>query len=418
MIKRTEDEFLPESSPGRVEARDARPAPSGLRRTSEVPVAEPWRDALLRLSLELPIDMGLQEMTRLFLDRLQPVLPTVALGVCVVDLSDSEPILMVRLPSGFSVALDRDPTRLFPKLPDEHVLALEEGVTGSTFHIACTPPAGALTAFHVHVAERAALVLGSALARARTYQKKAVTGEALLELRARLVQAEKLASLGQMVAGVVHELNNPLTSILAYADYLTRQLDSGAVLKPADVERLRRISEAAERVLKFSRDLVTYARPTPDAPEDVSLSAIVDTALRFCEHEFTLHGIEVVKRFALDLPDLLGVAGQLTQVFVNLFTNAVHAMSETGGILTIEALLDSRARLMIIEVTDTGCGIAPEHLSQVFEPFFTTKADGLGTGLGLSIVREILDVHGGSVVARSAEEGGTTFRLELPVGSR
>jgi signal transduction histidine kinase len=229
-----------------------------------------------------------------------------------------------------------------------------------------------------------------------------------------MIQAEKLASLGQIVAGIVHELNNPLTSILAYADYLSRKRRARGQDDDVedDIERLRRIEEAASRILKFSRDLVAYARPSTEVPGPVSLSEVVGKALGFCEHEFKHIGVE--HHVAEELPPIRGVSGSLIQVFVNLFTNAAHAMS-AGGQLRILARLEPNARAVLVDVEDEGQGIEPENVPLIFEPFFTTKTDGRGTGLGLSIVRGIVDMHGGTVAVRSAPGRGTVFTLTLPL---
>jgi signal transduction histidine kinase len=229
-----------------------------------------------------------------------------------------------------------------------------------------------------------------------------------------MIQAEKLASLGQIVAGIVHELNNPLTSILAYADYLARKRRARAhdADLEDDLERLRRIEEAASRILKFSRDLVAYARPSAEIPGPVSLSDVIGKALGFCEHEF--NRIRIERLVAEDLPPIRGVSGSLIQVFVNLFTNAAHAMSE-GGRLRIRARVEPAARAVLVDIEDEGLGIEPENVSLIFEPFFTTKTEGRGTGLGLSIVRGIVDTHGGTIAVRSVPGRGTVFTLTLPL---
>jgi signal transduction histidine kinase len=181
-----------------------------------------------------------------------------------------------------------------------------------------------------------------------------------------------------------------------------------------DVERLGRIGEAAERILRFSRDLVAYARPSTDIPGPVSLPDVIDKAIVFCEHEFSKSSVVVEKRLEPNLPLVRGIAGQLTQVFVNLFTNAAHAMLETGGVLDIYA---ERAVVVsvIANISDVGGGIATVDIEQIFEPFFTTKIEGVGTGLGLAIVRDIVTQHGGNLTASRRDGRGTVFTLHLPV---
>lgn len=386
---------------------------SGPRRASDVPLVEPWRDALLRLSLELPIEVHPEEVVVRFLDGLGAVLPNLALGASVVLDEGQAPIVRRRMPAGLALQPAPEGARLFPTLPEERAFPFAGAVSGC-LQIACPATSGNLSPFHLQVAERAALVLGAALDRAEQYRRAAARGHTVTELRAQLVQAEKLASLGQIVAGVIHELNNPLTSILAYANHLTRRVESGAALEAGDTERLKRIAEAAERLLKLSRDLVTYARPTQEKPERFDLSEIVDKAVVFCEHELTALGVRVERTYPPGLPPLEGMPGEIVRVFVNLFTNAAHAMS-AGGTLRIVATLHPDGRRVLVDVSDSGAGIPPEHLAQIFEPFFTTKHDGRGTGLGLSIVRNIVEAHGGTVRVSSTEGKGTTFRVELPV---
>jgi C4-dicarboxylate-specific signal transduction histidine kinase len=237
----------------------------------------------------------------------------------------------------------------------------------------------------------------------------------LRSLRAQVIQSEKLASLGQIAAGIVHELNNPLTTIVAYSDFLRRKLASRG--DPADVERLARINEAAERILRFSRDLTAYSRPATEVPAPVPIHDVIERALVFCEHELDKTGVLIERNFG-DVRPVRGVAGQLTQVFVNLFTNAAHAMRERGGLLSIATSMPrGDERDILVTVTDDGHGIDLEHRERIFEPFFTTKTDGSGTGLGLSIVRSIVLSHGGQITVDSNHPRGTVFLLELPTAA-
>jgi two-component system NtrC family sensor kinase len=143
---------------------------------------------------------------------------------------------------------------------------------------------------------------------------------------------------------------------------------------------------------------------------------VIERALQFCEHEFADGRVEVAREFDEPLPMLVGIPGQLTQVFVNLFTNAAHAMGERGGVLRIDVRTADSGESLRIDISDTGNGIPAEAMPQIFEPFFTTKTDGRGTGLGLSIVRGILDAHDGTIQVSSAPGRGTSFSLTLPVG--
>ena len=239
-------------------------------------------------------------------------------------------------------------------------------------------------------------------------------------LESQVIQAEKLATLGKLVTGVVHELNNPLTSITVYADYLLKKVEradkgAGVVLAPGDGDKLRRILEGAERILNFSRSLVQYARPTPAQPEAVAIGDVVRQALSFCEHLLRRADVALITELAEGLPPILGVRSQLQQVIINLVTNAVHALPASAGRIRVcTALVDARRIAMSVE--DNGCGIPPEDRERIFEPFFTTKTDGRGAGLGLPIVRNIGDAHRGEIAVDSLPGRGSTFTVLLPVG--
>ncbi len=249
---------------------------------------------------------------------------------------------------------------------------------------------------------------------------------------------------------MVHELNNPLTSIAAYTDFLLRRAAQRPASDADDVERLRRIAESANRMLRFTRDLVSYARPSGDVPIAVQLNGVIDRALAFCEHEISHVGAEVVRAYDADIGPVRGMPEQLAQVFVNLVTNACHAMASSsdasdvsltetdesrpirrhrapaltvsttasGGGASPDGASDGQGqRFVTVTVQDNGCGISRDHLAKIFTPFFTTKASGHGTGLGLSIVKKIVDGHHGDIRAESDSGGGTRFILRFPVDS-
>lgn len=232
------------------------------------------------------------------------------------------------------------------------------------------------------------------------------------ELERRVIQAEKLASLGQLAASVVHEINNPMTAVATYADALLKRSVLSPRADPADVEKYRRIVENSERVLRFTRDLVSYARPAQEKPEEVDLDAVIERAAGFCDHLLAKHGVEL-ERHSGELPRFLAVRQNLLQVFVNLITNACHASTAGGRVVITTRRADAEHAEVV--VSDTGVGIAPELVARVFEPFFTTKPDGKGTGLGLSIVQAIIESHGGQVSVRSELGRGTSFVILLPM---
>ncbi|HET9596361.1 MAG TPA: ATP-binding protein, partial [Anaeromyxobacteraceae bacterium] len=236
----------------------------------------------------------------------------------------------------------------------------------------------------------------------------------LRALQDRAEHAQKLAELGRLAAGIVHELNNPLTAVTAYAEALVAKL-ARAGGDPADVEKLRRILEAGLRIQRFSRDLIAYARPPRDEPAPVDLAQVLQQAAQMCEPVLRGARARVEQRIE-PVPPVWGVRGSLLQVFVNLVTNAAHAVESRGGTVTLE--LAPAGEHVKVRVRDDGPGMDPDVRRRAFEPFFTTKGDGKGSGLGLSIVQGIVSRHGGVIDVESAPGQGATFTVMLPVNPR
>ena len=228
--------------------------------------------------------------------------------------------------------------------------------------------------------------------------------------QSKLLQTEKLAALGQMLTGVAHELSNPLTTVLGYAQRLLTRKDAAGQSQEA-----RQIYQEAERAGRILRQLLSHARETPPERRSLSLNQVV---LRTAElQRFGLANEKV--RLELDLdpapPMVLGDPGQLQQVLMNLLGNARQAIEQQGGRGTVRVRTghDSGDRVTLA-VEDTGPGVPPGILARVFDPFFTTKPPGVGTGLGLSIVLSIVREHGGNVRVTNASGGGACFMVELP----
>ena len=387
-----------------------------------VPAA--WLDRLLAAAVDLPLASGERAVVTAIVEAVAAILPGYAVGACFVPVGAATPrdqVLVRRLPEGIrESSAGVDPARLFPVLAHEHVSPLPGSTTGSTLHVASdVDPLDHERSPTVHLVDRTALVLTRALAVARDLASPARTVRDARVLEERLMQADKLATFGQIAAGVVHELNNPLTSIVAYSDYLIRKaLADGAPRDADDVERLKRISESANRMLRFTRDLVSYARPSNGVAGPVVLHGVIDQSVAFCEHVLAAAGVSVDKRYGADVLTVRGVSEQLVQVFVNLLTNASQAAPAGGGQVVVTTQVDAASRRVRVVVEDNGSGIAREHLTQVFVPFFTTKGDRHGTGLGLSIVKNILEAHDGEIHAESDAGRGARFVLELPIWSR
>lgn len=234
----------------------------------------------------------------------------------------------------------------------------------------------------------------------------------LRELEGQVLHAERLATLGQLAAGIVHEINNPLTSISVYGEYLLTKLKRGGT-EQADLDRVERILQSSDRIMSFTRNLLAYARPSNEEAQPLDINDVIDEALGFCEHLIREARITVTRDYVDDLPVISGVAGQLHQVFVNLITNACNAAREHGGELHLATRRAGRDRIQIA-VKDDGVGIPSDDLERVFEPFFSTRRRGKGTGLGLSIVNSIVERHRGEIRIESELGRGTEVLVTLP----
>jgi signal transduction histidine kinase len=384
-----------------------------------------WLDQLLLSSMQLPLCNGESAVYDAMVGALAGILPNYAVGACFAAENERGvrgQVVVTRLTDGPpATARGVDPTRIFPWVRCEHAVPVPGTGQGATLHVGSDEDdldRGSSAA--VNLLERAAVALGSALVHCRAIAARAAPPPGAGAFEQRMLQADKLATFGQIAAGLVHELNNPLTSIVAYSDYLMRKavaaiaLDQRASVDTEDMERLRRISESANRMLRFTRDLVTYARPSSGVAAPVVLHTVIDQAVAFCEHVLTGAGARVERRYGADVLTVRGVGEQLVQVFVNLLTNAAQAAPEQGGVVVVETSLDASARRIVVAVEDNGTGIAPEHLPQVFAPFFTTKREGHGTGLGLSIVKSIVESHDGEIRVDSRHGHGTRFVIALP----
>ena len=236
-----------------------------------------------------------------------------------------------------------------------------------------------------------------------------VTGQKLVE--GRLFHTERLVALGQLVSSVAHELSNPLTSILGYAQLLRRRRES----KEGEADA-QRIVQEAERAGRIAKNLLQFARGTKPERAALDLNEVVRSALALRAHELSLEGIQIELELDPHLPPVLVDAAQLQQVLLNLLMNSEQAIrhGRIGGHIRLRTRRVSGERLGV-DVVDDGPGIPPEALPRIFDPFFTTKPAGVGTGLGLSIAYGIAHDHGGTVAVDSQPGCGAAFTVELPV---
>src|SRR3989441_1477797 len=256
----------------------------------------------------------------------------------------------------------------------------------------------------------AARIPGAATEQSIVVMVEDVTEQQALETQ--LVQSEKLAAVGQLVSGVAHELNNPLTSIAGLSEFLLEQKELGK----KDRGHLQVIQEQAERAGRIVRNLLTFARKGAAERVPVDLNDVIRRTLSLTSYDLKLKDIQVERELSGALPDVFGDRHGLQQVVLNLVTNAAHAVAENPRErpreITVSTWFDGQVHL---RVADTGPGIPDEIVQSVFTPFFTTKEPGKGTGLGLSITYSIVESHGGQITLEPrTSRGGAAFRGEPP----
>jgi PAS domain S-box-containing protein len=229
------------------------------------------------------------------------------------------------------------------------------------------------------------------------------------ELRGKLVHAEKMAAVGQLVSGVAHEVNNPLTAILGFADLLLENPD----LPPTALKDLRVILQEAQRTKQIVQNLLSFARQMPPQRNPVQLNLVLRRTIQLRSYDFNSHGVEIIEHLDEGLPDVIGDAHQLQQVFLNILNNAYDAVHEVGRPARIEIITTKVGDAVEVSFSDNGYGIS--HPDRIFDPFFTTKEVGKGTGLGLSICYGIVKEHAGEILCHNNTDGpGATFIVRFP----
>jgi two-component system NtrC family sensor kinase len=243
---------------------------------------------------------------------------------------------------------------------------------------------------------------------------KDISNEKLLQQQ--LIQSEKLSAIGELISGIAHELNNPLTGVMGYSQLLQLRKDLDERAK----ENLLKINNLALRCQKIVQNLLSFARKQKPERTLSDINEILEKTVELRSYELQVNNIEISRELDRNLPKTIADAHQLQQVFLNVLTNAEQAMLEAHGKghLTIRTRADAQNSRIIVQVLDDGPGIPESYLTRIFDPFFTTKEVGKGTGLGLSLSYGIIKEHGGDIYARSRLGEGSTFVIELPVITR
>jgi signal transduction histidine kinase/ActR/RegA family two-component response regulator len=230
------------------------------------------------------------------------------------------------------------------------------------------------------------------------------------QARQQVIRSDKLSALGQLIAGVAHELNNPLTTVIGRTEIMLGQTEDEKTVRD-----LEQILTQGQRAAKIVKNLLSFARETSPEKQLSDINEILNNALEILEYDFRVSNIEVKAQLDPELPQTMADANQMQQVFVNIINNAQQAMKEKDkpGRLTVQTI--RHADRLRVEFTDTGPGIPLDQQEHILEPFYTTKSESKGTGLGLSISYGIVRAHGGNIAFRSSEGEGSTFVVDLPI---
>jgi len=253
--------------------------------------------------------------------------------------------------------------------------------------------------------------LATTIEKVQLYEETCKAYEDLRHTQEQLLQSEKMSAVGQLIAGVAHELNNPLTAILGYA-----QLLEGAGLDHRSADYVKKLFKQAQRTHRVVQNLLSFSRQRKPQKQDVDLKKVLEETLVLREYDLKVSNITLERDLPEDMPPVVGDPHQLEQVFLNIINNALDAMleSNSSGVLKVRGF--RRNNFVCVEFDDSGPGI--KDPTRIFDPFYTTKTIGKGTGLGLSICYGIIKEHGGEIVARNRDEGGAAIEIRLPASER
>jgi two-component system, NtrC family, sensor kinase len=231
------------------------------------------------------------------------------------------------------------------------------------------------------------------------------------QLQKKLMHSEKMAAVGTLAGGVAHEVNNPIAGILAFTQLVLKQLGEGHECYPD----LKEIEDAARRCKKIVSDLLVFSRDQAhEEKRNIHLSEVIQKTMSIIEMNSRSADVELVTELSEDLPPVQGDFNKLQQVVLNFVSNAMHAMKDSGGKLTVVTSCSKNQQKVFLKIKDTGVGIDKDLLDKIFNPYFTTKEPGEGTGLGLSICYKIIEEHKGKIDVQSKPGKGTQVTLQLP----
>jgi two-component system NtrC family sensor kinase len=248
--------------------------------------------------------------------------------------------------------------------------------------------------------------LATTIEKVQLYEETCRAYEDLRRTQEQLLQSEKMSAVGQLISGVAHELNNPLTAILGYA-----QLLEGAGLDARSTDYVRKLFKQAQRTHRVVQNLLSFARQRKPQKQEVDLRKILEESITLREYDLKVNNVSLEREFPEQIPSVVADPHQLEQVFLNVINNALDAMVEGNGSGILKVRVFTKDAYVCVEFDDNGPGL--KDPTRIFDPFYTTKSVGKGTGLGLSICYGIVKEHGGEIVARNRDEGGATIEIRL-----
>jgi two-component system NtrC family sensor kinase len=248
--------------------------------------------------------------------------------------------------------------------------------------------------------------LATTIEKVQLYEETCRAYEDLRRTQEQLLQSEKMSAVGQLISGVAHELNNPLTAILGYA-----QLLEGAGLDPRSADYVRKLFKQAQRTHRVVQNLLSFARQRKPQKQEVDLRKVLEESITLREYDLRVNNVSLEREFPDHIPSVVADPHQLEQVFLNVINNALDAMVEASGGGVLKVRVFRKDSYVCVEFDDNGPGL--KDPTRIFDPFYTTKSVGKGTGLGLSICYGIVKEHGGEIVARNRDEGGATIAVRL-----
>jgi len=376
--------------------------------------SRPIASRLLQCLNQLPSSLPLAEALSMMVHVLHEALPQYAFALRIPAHNLMPPVLFA-LPEDAAWSDDPwDPNLLlFPMFAHERCFPIPVRSHTAYFHCASDDPSleAAESDFVRSLMECAEMLL-AAIRLFDACHAIAQHEEKLKAMHRSLRQSNKLAALGEASTGLMHELSNPLTTIMTYTDYLKQKANQRG--DGEDAERLRRVGEAAAFVLTFTRAFLSYARPDDELARSVPVAQAIEQSVLFCKHWIDSANVNVTVDVEATPCVHIGQT-QLVQVLVNLVANACQAMAPKGGNLTISATTLPSDGMVRIRVEDTGPGIDPDIVHRLFDLFFTTNNKEQGSGVGLSIVHDIVTKSKGSIAVDSTPGHGTSFIVMLPI---